>query len=199
MTPMVQRSDKQQFPGTEIAVHLSKPIRRAALLEALLTALGHTAPERDPTLSKRPPETRSPSAYHPRILLAEDNVVNQKVAARMLENLGYRVDVVANGQEALTAAAQIPYACILMDCQMPEMDGYTATRAIREREARLGGRIPIIAMTANAMPGDRERCLAAGMDDYLGKPVHPEDLRAVLHRWLSQPMHVDQVETRSTT
>jgi CheY-like chemotaxis protein len=118
------------------------------------------------------------------VLVAEDNIVNQKVARRMLEKLGCRVDVVANGQEAVDATAQIVYDCLIMDCQMPEMDGFEATAAIRRREAHSGCRLPIIAMTANAMQGDRARCLEAGMDDYISKPAKPEELLSKLQQWI---------------
>jgi len=118
-----------------------------------------------------------------RVLVVEDNGANQLVAALLLEKLGYRADLAANGFEALSAIEQIPYDIVLMDCQMPEMDGYEATKRLRAQENDTGRHIPIIAMTANAMAGDREKCLAVGMDDYVTKPIQKEDLKAALERW----------------
>jgi CheY-like chemotaxis protein/HPt (histidine-containing phosphotransfer) domain-containing protein len=120
-----------------------------------------------------------------RILLAEDNPTNQQVALGILEKLGFGADTVANGQEAIQALETVPYDLVLMDVQMPEMDGFEATRAIRSGKAGvLDPKIPIIAMTAHAMKGDRERCLEAGMDDYISKPIVPQALKEALEKWV---------------
>ena len=119
----------------------------------------------------------------PRILVVEDNPVNQMVALRMLTRLGYRADAVGNGVEALDAVLRTRYAAILMDCAMPVMDGYEATRRIRQTES-IGHRLPIIAVTALAQPWDRQRCLAAGMDDYVSKPIRAATLAMALDRWI---------------
>jgi two-component system sensor histidine kinase/response regulator len=130
----------------------------------------------------------APAAGDPLILVAEDNIVNQKVTLLQLRKLGYTADIVPNGRDAVTAVRSKPYSLVLMDAQMPELDGIAATREIRAAQAAgLPGfprELRIIAMTANAMVGDREACLEAGMDDYLSKPVRPEDLRTVLERHL---------------
>jgi CheY-like chemotaxis protein len=123
-----------------------------------------------------------------RILVAEDNSVNRIVLVRLLEKLGYRTDEATNGLEAVEACAEIPYAVVLMDVQMPTMGGFEATDRIRQQNATHGTRTPIIAVTAHTLPSDRERCLAAGMDDYLPKPVNPEALHAALTRWLGHPV-----------
>jgi CheY-like chemotaxis protein/HPt (histidine-containing phosphotransfer) domain-containing protein len=161
-------------------------VRQSHLYNCLLSVMGTaTEPTAASPVSRRSDAT--PLQLHARVLVVEDNVVNQQVAQRLLAKLGCRVDVAANGQEAVTVLARLAYDVVLMDCQMPEMDGFTATAAIREREAATGQHVPIIAMTANAMQGDRERCLAAGMDDYISKPVQADELVATLRKWILSP------------
>jgi len=129
--------------------------------------------------------TQAEGALQGHILLVEDNKVNQMVAAKMLDAMGLTVDLAENGEKALAALAEKHYDLVLMDCQMPVLDGYQATRAFRAREPKGERPLPIIAMTANAMQGDREKCLEAGMDDYLAKPVKKELLRKLLGQWLA--------------
>jgi CheY-like chemotaxis protein len=120
-----------------------------------------------------------------RILLAEDNIVNQKVATKFIGKLGYNVDVVSNGKEAVAALSKEKYDIVFMDCQMPEMDGYDASGMIRNADSPvLDHLVPIIAMTANAMKGDREKCIKAGMNDYLAKPIKPQHLSDMLDKWI---------------
>jgi CheY-like chemotaxis protein len=161
---------------------LSKPLRRGALFQALDGLLLAPAAAVRPPPAPPPPPDRGGW----RILLAEDNSINQRVAVAILGRLGYRVDVVANGREALVALGRAPYDLVLMDCQMPEMDGYEATRAVRSAgRSVFNPRVPIVALTANAMSGDRERCIEAGMDDYLTKPIVAKQLSDCLARHLA--------------
>ncbi len=163
--------------------YLTKPVRQAQLHTCLAQLLVTSENATHPPADEASPDLQERATVYVRVLLAEDNVINQKVAVRMLEKLGCRVDVVANGEEAVAAAAIGGYHICFMDCQMPEMDGLAATEVIRAREAQTDVRLPIIAMTANAMPGDRTRCLEAGMDDYLSKPVREPELTAMLKQW----------------
>ena len=173
-----QRGDVQRCRSLGISAYLVKPIQQAELLEAIMTVLGHKpeSPDQRPELVTRHSlrEGRQPL----RILLAEDNPVNQTVAVRVLEKMGHEVTVAANGRDAVLISEQQEFSVVLMDVQMPEMGGFEATRAIRQREAGTHKHIPILAMTAHAMKGDREQCLAAGMDGYIIKPIRPADLAA---------------------
>ena len=166
--------------GPGISATLAKPVRDSRLYDAIATVMSHDATPAEPNAA---PALRGRGGGAS-ILLAEDNPTNQAVAVNILRRRGYRVDVVTHGAEAVDALRRETYAAVLMDCQMPVLDGYEATAEIRrlEGDAR---RTPIIAMTAHAMEGDRERCLEAGMDDYLSKPLHADNLDAVLRRWIT--------------
>jgi CheY-like chemotaxis protein len=140
-----------------------------------------------PSRRRQPPTFQRRGVEVPLILVVEDNPVNQKVVMLQLSELGYRVHAVANGREALEAIARTHYALVLMDCQMPEMDGFAATGAIRERETLTGEHLPIVALTAHAMLEDKYKCLNAGMDDYISKPVKPKALKEILDRYIAAP------------
>ncbi len=181
MTSLGHAVKTEELDSAGITACLSKPVRPSALLKALSSALAGpaaAAPAAEPAAA---PEQGKANRYF-RVLVAEDNIVNQKVAVRQLEKLGYAADVAADGLEAIEALKRIPYDLVLMDCQMPEMDGFQATSEIRRTEEGQG-HTPIVAMTANAMEGDREKCMAAGMDGYIPKPVRIETLAEILKRW----------------
>jgi two-component system, sensor histidine kinase and response regulator len=166
------------------AAVLTKPVRRKYLYQCLVAALDDSLSSGENAAFAGAVEPAHGVRRQGRVLVAEDNAINQRVAARMLELRAYYVDVVANGREAIESLARIPYDLVFMDCQMPEMDGFEATAIIRRHEEDGSRRrTPIIAMTANALAGDHEKCLAAGMDDYLSKPLAPDRLDAVLVRW----------------
>ena len=190
------RGDAARMKASGVAAYLTKPIKQSQLFDCLGAALEDARRPANAGREKQlvtPQPVPSQARRKERILIAEDNAVNQMVAVSILRKFGYQADVVANGCEALKALETIPYDLVLMDCQMPEMDGYEATRRIRQAEASKGGgggepgsgtHLPVIAMTANALKGDREKCLQAGMDDFVTKPVNPQLLVKALEVWL---------------
>ncbi|HET8871604.1 MAG TPA: response regulator [Aquabacterium sp.] len=208
--PSSRQSDAQPFREAGFVAYLCSPVRRRDVRTIV-----------DATLSPKPwpvdfitrhgltaaleandsHASRQRTFTNCRILVVDDNAVNQKVAAVMLQRYGCMVDVAASGIEACNMVNMLPYDLVLMDCQMPEMDGYEATRQIRQREAEMGGgrRLPIIALTANAMEGNAERCFAAGMDDYLSKPIRPESLLDKLSQRLPHRMELSVMPSRPRT
>jgi len=187
-----RRGEARRFADVGFDGYLVKPLKPSLLEEALAAALGSRETGANTGIitrhmlaedTGRAPREPAQRIGHARVLVAEDNAVNVKVATRMLAKCGCRVDVAANGREALELFGQLPYDIIFMDCQMPEMDGFEATAEIRLLEGN-GPRVPIVALTANAMAGDRERCLAAGMDDFISKPIKEDDLSKALDRWV---------------
>lgn len=183
LTSAGRKGDAARFNDMGISAYLLKPVKQADLLDALLISLGVASKKKRSIITRYTVEEVRRKL---RILLVEDNAVNQKLAVKILEKRGHRVVVAENGHEALEAIKKGTFHVVLMDVQMPVMDGYTATARIRRWEEEIRpspGRIPIIAMTAHAMKGDREKCLAAGMDDYVTKPIKPETLFPVIERW----------------
>jgi PAS domain S-box-containing protein len=183
LTSLGVRGQREQARAAGFAGYLVKPVRQSQLFDCLATAMAAAGPPAPAPARAATPAEAGPAPAGPRVLLAEDNPINQNLALRLLQKLGCRVDVAGNGREAVAAAARADYALIFMDCQMPEMDGFEATAAIRQAE-RAPQRVPIIALTASAMQGDREACLGAGMDDYLSKPLRFADMERALRRWL---------------
>jgi CheY-like chemotaxis protein len=192
LTSAEHRGDKVLSRQFGVSAYLSKPIRREELRRALIAALADLNPAAKP--SPQAPvepelkgdawaEPAKPAAASLRILLTEDNLINQRVASTLLHREGHEVFIANNGLEALRALEERSFDLILMDVQMPQMDGLEATAAIRRREKASGTRIPIIAMTAHAMADDRERCLAAGMDSYVSKPIDIHTLLETIEQW----------------
>jgi CheY-like chemotaxis protein len=220
LTSLGRRGDATSARQAGFAGYLTKPVRKRQLETCLATVMGRqskTASTDGSSLVTSHNLREIHKTAKARILVADDHQVNQKLAVLMLERLGHRVDVVANGQEAIDAIHRKTYDLILMDCQLPVMDGYDATRKIREAEGvtrealderrevkendsphtlhLTSDHIPIIALTANAMREDREKCLEIGMDDYLSKPIKPEQLAKILSQWLpKQKSDIHNVE-----
>lgn len=196
LTSVARRGDGTRVQELGFAAYLTKPVKRSQLADCLAAVCGHRA--QADAIRPAPLITKHWLAENRRrgirVLVAEDNVVNQMVALKILERLGYHADLAPDGREVLAALQKVRYDLILMDCQMPEIDGYEATAEIRRREGG-GERIPIIAMTAGAMKGDREKCLAAGMDDYVSKPVKADTLAAIIERWLAKSGEQGQPST----
>jgi CheY-like chemotaxis protein len=188
MTSMGARGDAGRLEALGFAAYLTKPVKQSQLFDCLMVVLhrqglARTGPAATPRIVTRH-ALADRRKRNLRILLAEDNAVNRSVALKTLEKLGYRADAVVNGAEAVAALTERPYDVVLMDVQMPEVDGLEATRAVRDpHSAVLDHAVPIVALTAHARAEDREQCLAAGMDDYLSKPIRPDELAALLSRF----------------
>jgi len=196
MTSLGWRGDARLCEAAGFAGYLTKPLRHRLLQDTVsLTLGGRTALPAIPTLVTRHTVSEARRSRK-RVLVAEDNIVNQKVAIGLLGKLGYKAEVVANGCEVLKALADIPYDLVLMDCQMPEMDGYEATRRIRDPKSQVRNhKLPVVALTAHAMHGDHEQCLQAGMNDYLAKPISSKSLASVLDRWLLESADQENAPT----
>lgn len=185
MTSIGQRGDKGRLEANGFAAYLTKPVRESDLYNSLTTILGEERHVSLPITNRHTIETMNRTNV--RILLAEDNTINQKVGLGILNKLGLHADAVANGKEAISSLSTLPYDLVLMDCQMPEMDGFEASQEIRRPGSKvLNHNIPIIALTANTMVGDREKCLESGMNDFISKPFTPQTLAVTLNKWLPE-------------
>ena len=196
MTSLGSRGDAARLEKIGFSAYLTKPVKQSLVYDCLVSAISgkpHASDEQRQSIVTRHSIIED-KQREIRILLADDNVINRKVALKNLGKFGYRVDAVTNGLEAVKALESTPYNLVLMDCQMPEMDGYDATKAIRKNEDQLATRnsqpatrTPIVAMTAHVMKGEREKCLEAGMDDFISKPVKPRELADMVGKWLADP------------
>jgi CheY-like chemotaxis protein len=191
LTSAGRRGDALRCKDLGVSAYLLKPIRQSELREAIARVLGsHEQQGAIPLITRYSlHDARAPAASL-RVLLAEDNPVNQLLATRLLEKRGHRVTVAANGRDALAALDRESYDLVFMDVQMPEMDGLEAIIAIRKKEKTAGNHLPVFALTALAMKGDQERCLEAGMDGYLSKPVRPQELDELLDKYVARRMEL---------
>ncbi|MCK5235858.1 MAG: response regulator, partial [Deltaproteobacteria bacterium] len=198
MTSMGLRGDASTAEEIGFSAYMTKPVKKSQLYDCLVMVYNERGvPREDESGSIVTRHTVTEKRRQmSRILITEDNITNQKVARNILEKLGYQVDIAANGQEAIEALEAQPYNLVLMDCHMPVMDGYEATREIRNSTSQVRNHnIPIIAMTANAMKGDRDDCIEAGMDDYIAKPIDPKSLAEMVEKWLSELSEPDREES----
>jgi len=184
LTSAGQRGDAARCEELGISAYAMKPVRQSELQNVISKLLGEKGTVA-PLITRYSIANAKNAAVSLRVLVAEDNAVNQKLVARLLEKRGHCVKIVANGREALSALEQGTYDLVLMDMQMPEMDGFEATAELRKREKQTGLHIPIVALTAHAMKGDRERCLNAGMDGYLSKPIRAQELYELLDNYIA--------------
>jgi signal transduction histidine kinase/CheY-like chemotaxis protein len=191
LTSAGHQGDAERCRQLGIAAYLLKPVRQSELRDAIAQVLdARHVPGTGSMVTSYALRDEHDPAHRLKILVAEDNVVNQRLAARLLEKKGHRVEIVANGREAIDALEKETFDLVLMDVQMPEMDGLEATRIIREREAGTGRHLPVVALTAHALKRDEERCIAAGMDGHLTKPLRPQQLDEVLQRYLAVGLEV---------
>lgn len=198
LTSLGRRGDAKEAQRAGFQAYLTKPVRKTQLQQSPVPVMAPEQPtetaNQEILVTLHSLKDTSTNQQPSTILVADDHTVNQELAPLLLHKLGHKVEVVSNGKAAIETLQKRPFALILMDCQMPDMDGYATTKAIRAWEGEQR-HTPIIAVTANAMSGDREKCLATGMDDYLTKPIKPDKLRDMFHRWLpreertSLPLH----------
>jgi CheY-like chemotaxis protein len=189
MTSMGERGDVKRMEKIGFSAYLTKPVKMSKLHDclAMITGANQKAAKRRHKAIVTKYSLAELKKQNVRILLAEDNLVNQKVAIKFFGKMGYNVDVAANGKEAIAALSIHKFDIVFMDCQMPQMDGYEATGEIRNADSPvLDHNVPVVAMTANAMKGDREKCIKAGMDDYLAKPIKAKELSDMLDKWIGR-------------
>lgn len=183
LTSQGQRGDTDKLKSMGFIGYLNKPIEQSILYNTLIKVAGLSTTEKELTTSI---SSHTVPQYNARVLVVEDNAVNQKVALGLLKKFGVQVDIAVNGEEAIESLRDVSFDIVFMDCQMPVMDGYEATRLIRQKESKvLNSKITIIAMTANSMQGDQEKCISVGMDDFISKPINPNKVQEALSRWLN--------------